>query len=274
MTIIDHARFARHRDETAAMAQRYGWQVPADYTRLTAIAAAARAIEQEQPSQDGDPTKPEAVDRWCEKQATSRAHHAERVRAAGELAERCDLSATRSVLSEIPGRYIPALCAEFAKAVQTFREVTTTAPAEVTSTTSPAGAEQHVALLGCVDQLTIGAADRVTLAATTGELASLDRGNAAWLYLSPDESTATVHQVIEFLTEFRSSPVDLSGWQRALTIGVSLAQHDQATIRRDRFGEARHASGMSPSGGLQDMLIREALDLIGARPPRQLAAST
>jgi hypothetical protein len=212
------------------------------------------------------------VHRWIDTEAKRRAIAAERARVAAELAERAGMDAIRAVLAEIPGNYIPALVIAFDEAVAAFREVSATAPHEVTSTTSPGDAEQHVKLLGCVDTLTIGAADRITLAQTTGELASLDHGNAAWLWLDPRED-ATIHGVTDFLAAFRAPPVDLDGWQRALTIGVGLAGYDQATARLERVNQARYASGMGRDGGMKDRSIAEALGLAGVRPPPALARS-
>jgi hypothetical protein len=274
MTVIDQVRFARHRDETAQMAKRRGWKVPDDYTRFTAIAAAAVQVRDEQPDPEATPpTKPADVSKWIDLQATRRVQYAERVRVAAELAERAGMDAIRTVLAEIPGNYIPALVIAFDEAVTAFRKVSATAPSEVTSATSPGDAEQHVKLLGCVDALTIAAADRVSLASVTGELASLDHGNAAWLWLHPHEG-ATIHGVTDFLAAFRAPPVDLDGWQRALAIGVGLAGYDEAEHRLERFNQARYAAGMGPDGGMKDRTIAEALKLVGARPPRQLAAST
>jgi hypothetical protein len=271
---IDQARWQRHREATASMAGRRGWQIPDEYRSLTAVAKAARDVAAEQPAQDGDPAKPEAVAKWIDTQVAQRVQRDQRTAVATELAERADMGATRTVLAEIPGNYIPALCAEFNSAVTRFHEVAAAAPSEVTAHTSPADAERHVTLLSVVEQLTIAASDRSTLASVTGELVSLDHDNC-WLWLDPDEDTATVHQIIDLLATFRTSqPVDLNGWDRAVQIGVKLAGYNQAEDRRDRFNQARYAAGMSPSGGLQDMSLREAHRLVGARPPRQLAASS
>jgi hypothetical protein len=273
MTVIDQVRFARHRDATAAMAQRRGWKVPDDYTRLTAIAAAAVQVRDEQPDPEATPpTKPADVPRWIDTEAKRRAIAAERARVAAELAEHAGRDAIRTVLAEIPGNYIPALVIAFDEAVTAFRKVSATAPHEVTSTTSPGDAEQHVKLLGCVDTLTIAAADRVQLASTTGELASLDHGNAAWLWFDPRED-ATIHGVTDFLAAFRAPPVDLDGWQRAVQIGVSLAPYDEAEHRLEHFNAARHAAGMGPDGGMADRSIAEAYRMVGQRPSPALARS-
>jgi hypothetical protein len=92
--------------------------------------------------------------------------------------------------------------------------------------------------------------------------------------LSTDESVASIHQVIDFLGTFRSGqPTDLESWTRAVATGVKLAGYDEAEQRRDRFNEARFASGMAADGGMRDKTIAAALGLAGVRPPPALARS-
>lgn len=129
-------------------------------------------------------------------------------------------------------------------------------------------------MLAAVDALTTLAADWITLATITGERAGL-RHDSEWLWLDPDPEVATVHGVSELLTAFTGhTPIDLDGWARAVQTGVSMATHNEAETRRDRFHQARYASGMAPDGGMRDKTLADALALVGARPPRQLAASS
>jgi hypothetical protein len=149
-----------------------------------------------------------------------------------------------------------------------------TAPGAVTSATSPKAAAKHVELLAAADALTIHAADRLTLATASGELVDLDHA-PCWLWLAPNENTATIQGVLAFTAEYRTAPpVDLPGWEAQLEIGVKLSAYNEGVDRRDRFNEAAYASGRnSPSGGLQDMSIAHALTYVDAHPPRALAAT-
>jgi hypothetical protein len=234
-----------------------GWPVPPAAEAATAIynAAAAVANLREAPAPPL-PTSAKAVPAWIAKCATARLEHRESGAIAVELMNVATdqlVAATRSVLRD----FIERLAVEFDDTAARFADVLAIAPRTIVGYETPEQLEAHTSMLRLSAELTRAAADRMTLATTTGEAAMLgeyhirDAGGFAWLILDP-KPEANVDAVIAAVRQYANgAPVTVDGWAEASACGLKLAGPNEAPQRAELFSAAMDIRGRTdPSRGM------------------------
>jgi hypothetical protein len=251
-----------------ALGRMRGWPIPpAAQTAIDMSAAAGAVANAGEPPAPTPPSTAKGVGAWIAERASARLLWRESAQVAAELQRLAAdqlADATRSVLRD----YIERLTVEFDESAARFAEVLGVAPRVLHGYESAEALEAHAEMLRLSAELTRAAADRMTLATTTGESVVLgehhirNAGGFAWLLLDP-RPEANVDDVTACVQQFAAAaPASLDEWATASACGAKLAGPNEAPQRAELFIAAMDVRGRTdPSRGMLASTWGDALEL-------------
>ncbi len=262
----------RRADEIAAIADRFGYTLPAEHADALATAAAAQRIaDTPQPQLPATLPAPGKVEATVAKHAAERGQWQARAEVAAHLHEMARRTAAR-IAHDVTGPLAAHLADAAVPVFTRLGELLDTAPHTIGGYESAADVAAHTELLRLAGEAGAWVTARAQVAAVSGEGAAL--GNAAaFLVIDPDTG-ATTRDVDAAVLAVASDgfPTDIAGWAELHPLGLHLAGPGEAAARLAAYSAARQHLINTPAGGMLDHTIAELTALGRGGPSRRSVA--
>lgn len=240
----------------------HGFAIPPEYARARALASAADKLAlNARAAPTPPPTEIADLAAWVAAEAAEAAMAPYKIAAAERASDAATRTALRAAVDMIP-TWLGEICAAFPAAVDSFNRLRAISPRAITARSTSDEFKLHTELLAAVETLTGLALARGQFALAGGEDEQLGH-EGVWLVLEPgpDASLQAVAEVVR--TIGAGVPTTLEQWEAVAEIGVGVARGGDVGRRIERFAALRHASGMSPHGGMRDETYASASALLG-----------